>query len=322
LPANRSIYRLNEPSPLAWFQSIWPRLREDIDATSESLLNVSELYGFGGFADNVRNKGLAAPADMAELQTLLSLNWYGDVACRDGYVLIETDDDEVELAFWWVSEEVLQAEQERFACYASDPLPGEIGSGGFDPGFDVALAGNAEGAGSVFCAFATVWDGRNLRYLPGPIEVRGLRLPGFTRWLQAVPPGRIRIPGLLPIELKVDHLLLELELMALTARHNPELDLRALLLRMAEVPPHNVDKHYKEIAAGTLSEEELRKEPRWPDRGPPSVFLRDNANSIEFRLFDGFVSHVWFLFDDLWASAHPILARSLLRFGLPITEEA
>jgi hypothetical protein len=27
--------------------------------------------------------------------------------------------------------------------------------------------------------------------------------------------------------------------------------------------------------------------------------------------------HVWFLFDDLWASAHPVLARSLLRFGMP-----
>src|SRR5215468_7069111 len=106
LPANRSIYQLDAPSPLAWFQSIWPRLREDADITSKALLNVEDLYGFKGFANNVRDKQLAAPEDYNRLQRLLSLNWYlNNIDIRDGYVLVETDDDEVELAFWWVSDE-------------------------------------------------------------------------------------------------------------------------------------------------------------------------------------------------------------------------
>jgi hypothetical protein len=319
LPSNRSTYRLDAPSPLAWFQSIWPRLREDATITSKELLDVEKLYGFRTFVENVRSKELAAPMSCGDLQTLLAKNWYtNNVECRDGYVLIETDDDEVELAFWWVSDEVLETEQERFACYSADPLPSETASGGFDPGFGIALAGRAGGAGSVFGVFATVWDSGNLLDLPGPIEVRGLRLPEFADWLRAVPPGKITIPGLLP---PGDHLL-ELEWIALVARHNPELSLQALLRRLGEVSPANVDRHYKEMAAGTLTEDDLRKEPRWHSVDEPSISLQDNAHSIEFRFSDGVRTHVWFLFDDLWASAHPVLARSLLRFGLPISSEA
>jgi hypothetical protein len=315
LPANRSICRLDAPSPLAWFQAVWPRLRRDADITSRMLLDVEKLYGFHGFAKGVRGKELAAPADSGELQTLLAENWYSNVVeCRDGYVRVETDDDELEIAFWWVSDEILKAEQERFACYATDPLPADIGGGDFDPGCDIAATGDAGGAGAVFCVFVTAWDSGNLEGLPGPVEVRGLRLPGFTDWLRAMRPGDITITGLGSHH--SGHLA-ELDWLALVARHNPELDLSALLRRLAEVPLHNVDKHWKELREGILSEDDLRKDVRWSGSGP-AVLVQGNANSIEFRLFDGFCWHVWFLFDDLWASAHPVLARSLLRFGMPI----
>jgi hypothetical protein len=327
LPANRSIYRLDAPSPLDWFQAVWPRLRQDADITSKMLLDVEKLYGFSGFAEHVRSNELAAPADSAELQTLLAKNWYSNnVECRDGYVVVETDDDEVELAFWWVSDEVFREEQERFACYATDPLPVETGSGVFDPGCGIAATGRAAGAGAVFCVFATVWDSGNLDGLPGPVKVPGLRLPGFADWLRAMTPGNIAISGLKPYD---SNHLLELDWLALVARHNNELDLPALLRRLAEVSPQSASKHWKEIEQGTLSEEELRKDVHWLEPWPcdvrsgnppiPTVLVQGSANSIEFRLYDGFNWHVWFLFDDLWASAHPTPARSLLRFGMPIS---
>jgi hypothetical protein len=162
--------------------------------------------------------------------------------------------------------------------------------------------------------FVTAWDSGNLESLPGPVEVRGVRLPAFADWLRATAPGNIAITGLKPH--RSGHLT-ELDWLALVARHNAELDLSALLRRLAEVPPHNVDRHWKELREGTLSEDELRKDVRWTGSGP-AVLVRDSANSMEFRFYDGFTWHVWFLFDDLWASAHPILARSLLRFGMPI----
>jgi len=316
LPANRSIYRLDAPSPLDWFRSVWPRLRQDADITSKTLLEAENLYGFCSFADHVREQHLAAPTTSTELQTLLSENWYtNNVECRDGYVLVETDDDEVELAFWWVSDDVLFAKQEHFACYATDPLPTEIGSGGFDPGFDMARAGHAGGVGTVFCVFVTVWDGGNLDGLPGPIEVRGLRLPGFADWLRAA-PGNTTLTGLSSSH--SGHLL-ELDWLALVARHNAVLDLPALLRRLAEVSPNRASDRWKEIRGGTLSEDELRKGVRWlGGASAPEVSVQGGANSLEFRLYDGFNWHVWFLFDDLWASAHPVLARSLMRFGMPI----
>jgi hypothetical protein len=308
LPANRSVYRLDAPSPLAWFQWIWPRLHSDTSTTSKMLLDAEGLYGFASFAGRVRSEGLAAPATYDELQQLLSENWYSsNVECRDGYVLVETDDDEVELAFWWLSDELFVDGQERFACYATDPLPLEIGSGGFDPGCDITVCNNGGGDGAVFCVFVTVWDGGNLtESLSEPREVRGIRLPGLADWLRAAPPGKITPT--------------ELNWLALVARHNPELDLEAVLRRLAEVPSEKLGKHWKAFTDGTLTEDELRRDIRWLGPGAPAVLLHGNENSMEFRFYDGFNWHVWFLFDDLWASAHPTLARSLLRFGMPISE--
>ncbi len=120
LQVNRSICRLDARSPLDWFRSVWSRLRQDATITSKALLGVEQLYGFKGFADHVRYEELAAPMVSDHLQTLLTKNWHSnDVKCRDGFVLIKTDGDEVELAFWWVSEEVFLAKQEVFACYAT-----------------------------------------------------------------------------------------------------------------------------------------------------------------------------------------------------------
>jgi hypothetical protein len=317
LPANRSICRLDARSPLDWFRSVWPRLRRDATITSKALLDVEDLYGFGVFADHVRSNELAAPTASDDLQTLLKKNWYSNnVECRDGFVLVETDDDEVELAFWWVSDEVFLTKQELFACYATDPLPTEIGGGGFDPGYDIAVADAAGGEGAVFCMFATVWDSGNLSDLPGPVEVRGLRLPGFADWLRAMPSGLSDWLEAMAGRSGYWH---ELDWLALVARHNAELDLPALLRRLAEVSPYSASEHGKEIRKGTLSENELRKDVRWLGSKQPTVLVQGSANSIEFRLYDGFSWHVWFLFDDLWASAHPVLARSLLRFGMPIT---
>jgi hypothetical protein len=305
LPANRSILRLDALSPLAWFQAIWPHLRNDADVTSKMLLGVEQLYGFDGFAEHVRNNEPAAPASLDELQRLLSQCWYSNnVECQDGYVLVETDDDEVELAFWWVSDEVFLAEQERFACYATDSLPLEIGEGGFDPECNTTVIGDAGGDGAVFAVFATVWDSGNLCDLPGPVEVKGLRLPDLAAWLQTAPGDE-------------EHLL-EIDWLALVARHNPKLDLPALLRRLAEACPQHVSNHWKEIHSGALSEEKLLKDVRWLGDGQPSVVVQDSPHAIEFRLYDGFNWNVWFLFDDLWASAHPTLAQSLLQFGTPI----
>ncbi len=307
LSANRSVYRLDAETPLAWFQSIWPRLRSDADVTSKALLDADDLYGFAGFARRVREEGLEAPATPEELQKLLSDKWYsGNVECRDGYVLVETDDDEVELAFWWASDGVFQAEQERFACYAADTLPLETGSGGFDPGFDVAAAGDAGGDGAVFGVFATVWDSGNLSDAAGPVKVSGLRLPGLAAWLRTLSADENRS--------------MEIGWLALVAHHNPALDLPALLRRVAEASPHTLSNHWQAFRAGTLSEDELRKDAVWLGLRQPAV-VQGGSHAVELRMHDGFVWHVWFLFDGLWASAHPVLARSLLRFGLPISEE-
>ncbi len=305
LPSNRSCLRLDAPSPLAWFQSVWPRLLGDEAVSSRDLLGADDLYGFAGFAQQIRDKRLPAPASNGDLEKMLSRYWYlGNVECRDGYVLVETDDDEVELAFWWVSGEVLAEEQERFACYQTDTLPGGTGDGRFDPSCEIESAGEAAGEGTTYCSFVTVWDSGNLSDLPGPVRIDGLRLPDFAGWLSRMPADENR--------------LFELEWLALVARSHPSLDLPALLLRTAEVSAETASSHYQAIRARTISEEELREDIRWLGSRERAATVQNDAHILEFRFDDGFNYHICFLFDDLWASAHPVLARSLLHFSMPI----
>ena len=306
LPSNRSIKRLDAETPLAWFQSIWPRLRSGEGVTSEALLGIEKLYGFEGFARKIREEELEAPSTPAGLQELLSMKWYSNnVECRDGFVQVESDDDDFEYAFWWLSDEVFLAEQDRFACYAAEALPVDIGSGGFDPGFEVAALPGAHAEGAVYCVFSTAWDSGNLTDMTGPAVVPGVRLPGFAAFLQTFSPA--------------DSHPLEIDWLAAIARHNPGLGLPELLLRLAEVPPYAVDKHWKEVHAGTVSEDTLRNSARWGGRRQPPEVLGD-PHVAELSMYDEFCWHAWFLFDELWASAHPALARSLLRFGMPFEE--
>jgi hypothetical protein len=150
-----------------------------------------------------------------------------------------------------------------------------------------------------------VWDSGNLTDLPGPVSMPGVRLPGFAAFLQTF-SGDDSHP-------------LEIDWLAVIARHNPGLAFPDLLLRLAEACPHGVDKHWKEVHAGTVSEEVLRADARWlGERQPPVV--RGGPHAVELRMHNGFCWNVWFVFDDLWASAHPVLARSLLRFGMPFEE--
>jgi hypothetical protein len=192
----------------------------------------------------------------------------------------------------------------------------ETGGGGFDPGFHVLTTRPADGVGTVFCVFATVWDCGSLDGLPGPLAVSGLRLPGFADWLRALSSGDATLWALKSSG--EDHAL-EPDWLALVTRNSAGLDLPALLRRLPEVSPARADLLSKEMRAGTLSEDRLRKDVHWlGGASGPEVIVQGGQHSIEFRLYDGFNWHVWFLFDDLWASAHPILARPLLRFGMPV----
>ncbi len=154
--------------------------------------------------------------------------------------------------------------------------------------------------------------------MPGPIEVRGTRLPDFVKWLRAAPPGGIIFTGSTDNWSIKDHLL-EIDWLALVARENPALDLNQVLHRAAEVPLPEVDAHWKDILEGTIGEDELRRSVQQFSSRKSSIYLQAADNLIEFRFYNGFVWHTWILFDDLWASAHPVLARSLRPFCMPIS---
>jgi hypothetical protein len=305
LPSNRWVKKLDAASPLAWFQDLWMHLQAHASLTCSDVLGIEHVYGFSGFADKVRSGAVPVPLNDDELQQSLSSHWYANnVEARDGLVLLETDDDEVELAFWWMSEAVLLGHAEQFSIYAVDRLPDGASNGGFEPETEMVSIDGGPGDGAVYAAFSTVWDGANLSDLPGPVEIAGVRLPELVARLAGVAPD-------------AEHLL-EIDWLALVARGNPELGAAALLRRVGEVSPSTASDNYEAIHAGSMSEDDLRANVQWlltRERSPASV--EGGEHHVELRLDDGFNHHVWIFFDDLWASSHPALARSILRFAAP-----
>ncbi|WP_413470493.1 acyl-CoA thioester hydrolase/BAAT C-terminal domain-containing protein [Variovorax paradoxus] len=103
------------------------------------------------------------------------------------------------------------------------------------------------------------------------------------------------------------------------ARSNPDLNAASLLRRLAEVSPNTAAENYNAIHTGSLSEHDLREKVHWLDtRERRPVSVQGSEHHVELRLDDGFNHHAWILFDDLWASSHPELALSILRFSGPL----
>jgi DNA-binding transcriptional regulator YdaS (Cro superfamily) len=305
LPANRQVKRIDADSPLAWFQDAWSRIRTDASLTSKDLLDVEDLYGFEGFAKQIREINCPVPQNDEALRQSLSDHWYTNkVEVTDGEVFIKTDDDEVELAFWWMSQAVFQAKAEQFSVYATPQLPDGSADGSFRPEWEIKPAGTGNGSGHVYAAFNTTWDGGNLSGLPGPVRISGVLLPELVTWLKDMPPSP-------------DHLL-EIDWLSLVARAHPDSTIVELLHHLAQVSTETAQTHSRAIHCGEITEDALRADVEWFDYRERNSSVRGGQHHVELRLDDGFNYHVWILFDDVWASAHPMLARSILHFAEPV----
>lgn len=302
-PLSKRIRQLPDQTVLAWFRRGW--VSEDPQTWVEAELG-GDVYGLDSIFEAARKLDLPPPETTGELRALLHEHLYveGDEDCirlDDHSLRVRTDDDEVELAYFFLDDEVVAAEPDRLAylLHESWPLPDRTDS-------PLPFADPSEA--TTYAVFLTFYDGESLA-CSRPVAFQGVELPLFARHLRtAVTPQ-----GDWPPELPV--------LRALVAPCDDAVG--PALERCNRWPGFNLngdpwlvlpDQH---DAAHLRAVEQVEAAAYVDNRRPEASLLRVDGHLAQLSMHcgDSFGYQQWYLFDTTWAAAHPELARSLLRYA-------
>ena len=112
---SKRVRRLPDESVLNWFRRGWHC--DDPESWVENELG-GDVYGLDSVFEAARKHGLSRPATTSELRELLHEHLYvegdEDFICLDDHSLrVRTDDDEVELAYLFLDDEVVAGRSPR-----------------------------------------------------------------------------------------------------------------------------------------------------------------------------------------------------------------
>jgi hypothetical protein len=316
-PFSKRVVALSDATVLDWFQRSWSQ--DDPQCWIEQQLG-GGVYGLSSVFQSAGERDLSPPQTVDELRELLHEHLWvegddrGDfIRLGESCLRVRTDDDEVDLAYYFIGDDAVSAAPDRLAFMLHDswPLPGNTAAAGahfyYDGPVRTVASGSleAERVFSVRLCWQQPGTATNLD-LPGPVAFVGMTLPDLAahllgvndadaegwphdaRMLRAlVAPGEKEIGPALRRYARLtgyDPSLTDIELA-------PEPDPRQLLL--------------------TLPMPATSPEP------PTKSLIRIDTHIVQVARYidDFFGFDQWFLFDSRWASTYPDLAHSLLRYA-------
>ena len=324
----KRVRRLPDRTVLDWFRRGWAAAADpatDLDAWVATELG-GRVYGLATVFDAAREHELPAPATADELGAALAGHLYveGEVVAGNDRVLALTDDDEVELAYFFLPPQAgEQAPGGWLTCCtrtsrcpagpvrkpAPSPPRSKLGT----------LAPASAGEGATYAVLLTFYSGDSIGWLP-PVAIPGVRLAGLAGYLRRVVPAGGRY-ACYTREL-IEQEQWPKELLALRGLVAPgETSVEPALRRCnrylniedrlsaAFAGPHPAahEAAMAELATVTLDEG------RDPERSVIDVAEHIAQMSMHASAFFG--HQQWYLFDDVWAAARPELAASLMRYA-------
>ncbi|GAA1641056.1 hypothetical protein [Actinoplanes couchii] len=298
-PYGKRVVEVPDAGVLEWFRRGWGR--DEPDVWIENELG-GDVYGLDSIFDEARKLNLPAPRSIGELRALLHQHLYVEADDPEDYIRlgehalrVRTDDDEVDLAYYFIDDTAAAAAPERLTYLLHDtwPLPTDAAPEGtvFDNDVPVrTLRLGSDGTESVFSvrlAWASPDMDRNLG-LVGAVEITGLGLARIGAGLRNIDAALV--DGL-PHDVRL--------LRALTA--TGEDDPGPAMRRYARLPGYR---------------------PTIGDTGPGTeqdarslTHVDEHIVQVARYIDDFFGFDQWFVFDSRWAAAHSDLARSLLRYA-------
>lgn len=327
------LYRrsFDDATVLDWFVNRWQgRSSEDDSAheLAEEYLGTA-VYGFGSLFQRIDEEGLPAPRTEHELVEELREHLYieGEILASPHLLQMLTDDDEIQLAYYFFDDTYLAKHGRRAALLLHDDwrMPEDCGAGGFKPTEPTRRVAKAKGAGATYIIVNGFWDSGNLEDKEGAASrVDGIRLPELARQLAGDDklaehhPDLQLLQSLLFPKGKKPKDPADPFLFALRDNPADELAWIAFSDWLAERGQHSSGALVLERALRAASRHGIEEYPNWKFNPKKSlvqvadhvaVWCRHVARWDKRDLY-----HQWWFFDDLWASAHPDLANALLRY--------
>lgn len=189
-PFSKRVVTVPDATVLDWFRRGWDG--DDPDEWIDGELG-GHVYGLDSIFEEARKRNLPRPESVDELRELLNEHLWveGDdestfIRLGEHALRVRTDDDEVDLAYYFVDDEAASASPDRLAFLLHDTWPLAAGAVApnavFNPGVPVRTVRLApRGPGSVF-SVRLCWESpdtdRNLD-LAGAMRFPGLTLPNL-----------------------------------------------------------------------------------------------------------------------------------------------
>ncbi|MFI5912464.1 hypothetical protein [Dactylosporangium sp. NPDC051541] len=283
-PWSKLIRPLPDRSVLDFFRRAWSC--DNAEAFLEAELG-ADVYGLDSVFERAREHRLPAPTSVDELRKVLHEHLYvegeaGDYIRLDEHSLrVRTDDDEVELAYFFLDDVAIARSPDRLA-YVVHPtaLPTDI-------------IAEAAGDHTTFAVFLTYYDGASLD-CPPPFAFPGITLPELASHLRATTPDAEAWPP---------------ELVVLRSQvAADDTSIGPALQRCNLWPGFNLNADPVAVPASDELTSGRRPELSRLEVSPHIAQLAMHCDE-----FFGFQQ--WYLFDTVWADAHPDLASSLLRYA-------
>lgn len=310
-PLSRRVRRLSAPSLLAWF-----RAKIDDARTSPSPGTVADadlggaVYGLESFFLAVKEHTLHTPKTNIALGKMLREHLYvegGEENIRlDAHSLrVFTDDDEVDLAYYFFDDEAVATNPLLSFLLTTDPkLPDGDGDAAFEPPAPVtALAPAGTGEGATYASLFTFYDSESL---PGrAVMLPGVRLPDLAAHMRNVVPT-----AAWPVELRL--------LRAMVDAGDTTID--AALGRVSAFPlpalggdgdarTLGTGEHAKARGEFEVAAKKLKHE---GDHAQSLINVGDHVATLCAHTSKELGFQQWVLFDDRWAGAQGDLAKSIV----------
>jgi uncharacterized protein (TIGR02996 family) len=333
-PTGLYVKHFDEPSILDWFRNRWRGVRYDDGAHryAEEVLGTG-VYGFASLFDAIAEHSVAPPRSNRALQEALEQHLYveGEVLFSSHLVQVLTDDDDIQLAYYFFDDEYLAKHGKRaaFLLHEGWQMPPGAGASGFRAAEKTTRVGKARGEGTTYLVFHDFWDSGNLDDIEGAFRIDGVRLPQLAQYL-----ARNELPA--------DGCCLGYDVPALKAqlfpkgkkakapedpflfaiRANPEDDAPWLIFDdwLAERAGQPGGSFILERALRGVSRLVPGNYDNWKFNPKKSLVQVEEHVAVFGRHVARWprcddMYHQWYFFDDLWASAHPDLANAILRYA-------
>ena len=313
-PLGKRVVGLGASSVLEWFQRAWTETRRSKDWLSREL--EGEVYGLDSIFEAARELDLPLPKTTTQLTSLLDSHLYveGEFTLDDHSLRVFTDDDEVELAYYFFDATAAGDRKRTAWLFHHDwHLPDTAAkSGGFVSSVETTrLNPVGVGQGATFACLLTFYS--TIDSIPGepPACLPGVRLDGLAAHLRSSMPESKPHDDTWPWELRL-----------LRAMIDPAEDtIGAALERCAGYPVFWVGAHEDTSLLGWGSQAVARGEfvaaagECEAERLPGTeIFVGAHVATLCMRMNDSWYQQ-WILFDDLWAGSQIELAESLLRYS-------